>query len=139
MPDDRKYRAAVLELGLRRAAVTRLTDSIRQVYLFEGDSESPPHYNCHSQTKSGESCLKRLWEVNKLNYGNRCMAEDAGVGEAETIPLPELCPVCTEAQKLIDERKRAKRELATAKGRVTRLAMAAAKTYLTSIGINNKA
>jgi len=63
---------------------------------------------------SKKTCVERLWEFNKAIIASEFDDEDA----------PALCISCATVQKLVDERKEAKRRLGIEKRRISALGRA---------------
>lgn len=109
-----KYEQAILEYEQARLSIETLTRKIGEAsytYSEEGISK-----NC-TDIQHNKRCIERYWEVNTHNASARELQE-YGIELKESV---KLCPSCTEVDRLIQERKKARQVFGRTKAKLSML------------------
>ena len=111
-----KYEQAVLEYEQARLSIETLTKKIGEASYTISEDYMHSVKNC-TDIQHNKKCIERYWEANIHNASARELQE-YGIEVKESV---KLCSSCTEVDRLIQERKRARQVFGRTKAKLSML------------------
>jgi hypothetical protein len=117
-----KYQNAIFQYEYWRSEVKQLSGAIGDASVWFCDETGNGGYCCSNFKDHNETCINRYWDAAKAARA----AYDA-TGDHVAPEKVDMCPSCKEIDRLVIERKKAKKEFGVAKRRITQIGKALLK------------